>query len=387
MKYVVGYLGNNEFIEESLSKYYNPGENDKIQYLNLSNISEDRLRATAFNGIIYDTSMHDNKVTDLTLDNIIKSNAEIDIMPIINKDKTDPSFDELDELEAEIKIITERYNTSAIPYFVNSERETHLFMHSIFSTLSEKTIRHIEQVKKHMINSKNNILKVLNKVTTILELKDKYTKHHSLRVSNYAKQIGIKLGLPENQIETIAQAGMLHDIGKLAINDSVLLKPGKLDDDEFFHMRSHAEIGEILLDNLFESGEFDDIKDSVKHHHERYDGRGYPDKMEGENIPLHARILCLADSFDAMTTKRTYNNPKTLDEAISDLESNAGQQFDPKLVELFIELLRNEPEKLDITIDNGAIKVKYGPEEDKKVKEEQAKRTRRINEDESPMIK
>ena len=141
------------------------------------------------------------------------------------------------------------------------------------------------------------------------------------------------------------------------------MKPGKLDDNEFFHMRSHAAIGGVLLNNIFPGNEFANVKEYAKHHHERYDGRGYPDKIAGEDIPLGARILCLADSFDAMTTKRSYNKPKKIEDAILDLQENSGTQFDPKVAETFIELLRQEPtmlkETLGITIDKeGYIHVK-----------------------------
>lgn len=370
MKYNVGYLGNNEFIEEKLSKYYNPGEEDKIRYINLSDIPEDMVEATSFNGLVFDTSMHDSPEQNLLIANIINSNPDIDIMPVISIDKNKHGFNELTELEKEVSLISETYGVSTIPYLVDSEREATLFMNTIFSTLSSKTLRNIEKIEEYKLNAQDNMLKALKKVVIALEIKDPYTKDHSRRVANYAKHIAMKLGLSDEEINEIEEAGWLHDIGKLAINDSVLLKPGKLDDSEFFHMRSHAAVGEKLLDSLFENGEFKNIKAYARHHHERYDGRGYPDKIMGENIPLGARILCLADSFDAMTTQRSYNRPKKLEDAIFDLKSNSGGQFDPKVAETFIELLRQEPEKLEeslgITIDeDGYIKVKHGPEIDK----------------------
>lgn len=370
MKYTVGYLGNNEFIEEELSKYYNPGEEDMVRYINLFDIEEHNIEATAFNGLVFDTTMHDDVKQNTIISNIITSNPNIDIMPIISHKNTEKEFDELAELEEEVKLINETYGESTIPYLVDSKREATLFMNTIFSTLSSKTIRNMEKIKEYKLNSQKNMLNALKKVVVTLEIKDPYTKDHSRRVANYAKQVAIKLGLSEEDINEIEAAGWLHDIGKLAINDNVLLKPGKLDDKEFFHMRSHAELGYILLDNLFEAGEFKNIKKYAKHHHERYDGRGYPNKIAGEDIPLGARILCLADSFDAMTTQRSYNRPRKLEDAILDLKTNAGSQFDPKVVDVFIELLRQEPEMLKetlgITVDeDGYIKVEHGPEIDK----------------------
>lgn len=375
MKYNVGYLGNNNYVEKQLSSYYNTGETDKIRYINLQYEDNDSIDATAFNGIIFDTAMHQDNEYNSLIDKIIKSNDDIDVMPIISPTKDVSNFDELTEIENEVKLLEESYGVSTIPYLVNSEREATIFMDTIFSTLSSKTIRNIEKIENYKINSKQNLLNAIKKIIITLEIKDPYTKDHSRRVSNYAKQMAIKMGLPDDEISEIEEAGWLHDIGKLAINDNVLLKPGKLDDNEFFHMRSHASLGGVLLDNLFENGEFKNVKDYAKYHHERYDGRGYPDKLAGEEIPLGARILCLADSFDAMTTQRSYNRPKKLSDAIFDLQSNSGGQFDPKIAEIFIELLKQEPEKLEqtlgITIDeDGYIKVKHGPEINKeKIKE------------------
>ena len=314
--------------------------------------------------------MHDNMQYNSLLDEIITENPDIDVMPIISSVSSHHKIDELGEIETETELLKNKYDVSSIPYVVNSEREANIFMNTIFSTLSSKTIRNIEEIENYKIGARENLLKVLKKIIITLELKDPYTKDHSRRVSNYAKQIAINLGLPDEQVSEIEQAGWLHDIGKLAINDSVLLKPDKLNDPEFFHMRSHATLGGVLLSNLFEDNEFDNIKDYARHHHERYDGRGYPDKISGEEIPLGARILCLADSFDAMTTQRSYNRPKKLEDAIFDLKTNAGGQFDPKVSEIFINLLRQEPEQLKetlgISIDNdGYIQVEHGPEVDK----------------------
>jgi len=368
MKYTVGYLGNNPYIEEEFSKYYNPGEKEKIRYINISNLSEDMLDAISFNGIIFDTSAHEDINQTKIIDNIITSNDEIDIMPIITKKEnyTNP------EILKEIRTIKDKYNISSSPFLVTTKDEALVFSEGIFSTLSEKTIKHMEKVHQYMLNSQKKIVNFISKFACLLEIKDPYTEYHSLRVANYAKQIAIKLGLSEDKIESIYQAGKLHDIGKIVIADSILKKTDKLSDEEFSYMKVHAVIGEQLLEKSFEPGEFLDIKDAVKYHHSRYDGRGYPDKIAGEDIPLEARILCLADSFDAMTTKRTYNNPKTLEQSIEDLTRNAGQQFDPNLVEIFIDLLKNEPEKLDINIKNGVVMVKYASKEEKAFEEKHA---------------
>lgn len=238
MKYNVGYLGNNEYIQNTLSVYSNTSDEEKINYINLLNLDEDQLEATTFNGIVFDTNMHDNMQYNSLLDEIITENPDIDVMPIISSVSSHHKIDELGEIETETELLKNKYDVSSIPYVVNSEREANIFMNTIFSTLSSKTIRNIEEIENYKIGARENLLKVLKKIIITLELKDPYTKDHSRRVSNYAKQIAINLGLPDEQVSEIEQAGWLHDIGKLAINDSVLLKPDKLNDPEFFHMRS-----------------------------------------------------------------------------------------------------------------------------------------------------
>ena len=366
MKYNVGYLGICPELEDKLIDYCYLHDNEKINYININGMNKDLIDATSFNGLIFNTDIHNDEQLDKLINSIIKSNPDIDVMPIIvSKDKGE-NFDSLNEIEKEVSFLKDTTGTSTIPYLINSEREASIFMNTIFSTLSSKTIRSIEQIENYKLGSKDNMMKALKKVVITLEMKDPYTKDHSLRVSNYAAQIAKKMGLPDKEIKEIAEAGWLHDIGKLAINDSVLMKPERLTDSEFSHMRSHAAIGDVLLRNIFQGNEFENVKDYARHHHERFDGRGYPDKIAGEDIPLGARILCLADSFDAMTTQRSYNKPKKLEDAILDLQTNSGSQFDPKVAESFIELLKQEPtmlkETLAITIDNeGYIQVENGP--------------------------
>ena len=366
MQYIVGYYGNNAHMEEQLIEYSNSEKGKRINYLNISDLDSDLIEAISFNGLIFNTSMHESQESNDIIKRIISTNPDIDVMPIISADTSDPNFNALDEIAKENSLIEEENNISTIPYFIGSKREAEIFMNTIFSTLSSKTIRHIEQIKNYKSGAQKNMLKALKKVVIALELKDPYTRDHSRRVSLYAGQIAKKMGLPDEEIKQIQEAGWLHDIGKLAITDSVLMKPGKLTDKEFLHMQTHAALGNILLNNIFEHDEFESIKKYTKHHHERYDGNGYPDNLSGDNIPLGARILCLADSFDAMTTQRSYNKPKKLEDAILDLQENSGTQFDPNAVSSFIELLRQESEMLKETLKiridkDGYIQVNDGP--------------------------
>ncbi len=171
-----------------------------------------------------------------------------------------------------------------------------------------------------------------------VEAKDPYTRGHSDRVSEYSVLIGKYLGLPEEDLKILRIGGLFHDIGKIGVPDSILLKTEKLTDDEYSEIKNHPSIGAHILSN---ASIFKDIIPIVKHHHEKYDGNGYPSKLKGEDIPLFARIAAIADTFDAMTSKRTYRDSLGLDIVKSEIERCKGTQFDPKLADIFLDILNN----------------------------------------------
>ena len=177
-----------------------------------------------------------------------------------------------------------------------------------------------------------------------VEAKDSYTRGHSDRVSSYSVLIGQKLGLSDNDINTLKIGGLFHDIGKIGIPDSILLKDSRLTDDEYSEIKNHPAIGAHILSN---ATIFADIIPIVKHHHERFDGNGYPGKLKGEQIPYLARIAAVADAFDAMTSKRTYRDSLPLDIVKQEIEKNKGTQFDPILADVFLDILNNEYEKIE----------------------------------------
>ena len=189
--------------------------------------------------------------------------------------------------------------------------------------------------KKHEYD-RQFIEQTLKLFANTIEAKDVYTRGHSIRVSIYAKEIAKRLGLPEEEQMNIYYISLLHDIGKIGIKDSILTKPGRLDSDEYAIMKSHVtKSGEILSDFVSLPG----ASEIVRHHHERYDGNGYPDKLKGECIPLFSRIICIADSFDAMTSDRCYRKQLTKEEVIAELKKNSGTQFDPQLVPIMLDML------------------------------------------------
>lgn len=177
-----------------------------------------------------------------------------------------------------------------------------------------------------------------------VEEKDHYTKCHSNRVSEYSVLIGQKLGLSKDDLNKLYIGGLFHDIGKISIPDNILKKETKLTDDEYYRIQSHTELGvEILTKNNV----FKEIVPIVEYHHEKYDGNGYPFKLKGDQIPLMARITSIADSFDAMTSKRTYNNPLSVEKVIEEFKKCSGSQFDPTLTNVFLDILKNEYYKIE----------------------------------------
>jgi putative nucleotidyltransferase with HDIG domain len=166
-----------------------------------------------------------------------------------------------------------------------------------------------------------------------IEAKDPYTKGHCGRVAAYSLILAREAGYPAEGLETLEFGAFLHDIGKIGIKDAVLLKPGPLDDAEWIHMREHPVKGYEIASKI---EMLKPIMSAVRNHHERWDGSGYPDKMKSDDIPLAARIVAIADAFDAMATDRPYKQALSLEECESILRKTAGKMYDPDLIEVFV---------------------------------------------------
>jgi len=176
-----------------------------------------------------------------------------------------------------------------------------------------------------------------------VEAKDTYTRGHSDRVSAFSVLIGKTVGLSDEDLKTLQIGGLFHDIGKIGVPDVILQKDSKLTDDEYSEIKNHPSIGAHILST---ASIFKDILPIVKHHHERYDGRGYPGMLKGEDIPYLARITAIADSFDAMTSRRTYRDSLPLETVISEFERCKGTQFDPELADVFLNILHNRLDEI-----------------------------------------
>jgi putative nucleotidyltransferase with HDIG domain len=193
-----------------------------------------------------------------------------------------------------------------------------------------------EKVQKQSENIQGSLLKTIEALSRTLEAKDPVSREHAQRVIKYSSDLARELALSPQEIENVRIAALLHDIGKLGVSEKILENPHPLQDDEVEHIKRHPLVAEKIL------GPIEDLKEIiqlVKHHHERWDGTGYPDRLKGEEIPLGSRIISLADAYDAMTSSRVYRVPFSPARAIAEIKDKAGSQFDPALVSIFIRIL------------------------------------------------
>ena len=189
---------------------------------------------------------------------------------------------------------------------------------------------------RKQLEYKNITLESIQAIARTIDAKDEYTNGHSTRVGYYSKLIAESLGMKPEEVDNIYYIALLHDIGKIAIPDKILNKPGRLTDEEFAIMKSHTTRGAKILKGI---STIPQIVEGAKSHHEKYDGTGYPEGLKGEEIPYVARIICCADCFDAMASKRVYKEPFSLDTIISEFKRCSGTQFDPKIAEVVVGMI------------------------------------------------
>lgn len=216
-------------------------------------------------------------------------------------------------------------------------------MHALYARSeaerAERSKRSVEQLDHRLEESLQTLseyrVSILQSLSAAVNARDHYTALHSLHVADYAAAIGARLGM-DDRVPCLERAGLLHDIGKIATSDAVLLKPAGLDAQEYEEIKRHPVTGAAII----ESVEFlSDVVPVVRHHHERWDGAGYPDGLAGNEIPAEARVLAVADAFDAMTSDRPYRDGLSLDEARASLLAGRGSQFDPAPVDALITLI------------------------------------------------
>jgi len=196
------------------------------------------------------------------------------------------------------------------------------------------------------LESKERALSIIYALAATVDAKDHYTYGHSKKVSQYAVAIAEALNLSPDKVSTVRAAGLLHDIGKIAVPDQILNKAGPLTEEEFEPIRAHPELGMEILKHVID---LVNCLPAILHHHEQFDGSGYPRGLKGDDIPLEARILAIADVYDAITSIRPYRNQLTSQEALTELRRCAGTQFDPELVKIFCQAIEPLlPKQLEI---------------------------------------
>jgi len=202
------------------------------------------------------------------------------------------------------------------------------------NTIKDKTDKIVSLQKETIVNFESTILALVE----VIEERDSYTGGHSQRIANYSKLIAQRLQCSLDECETIYKAGILHDIGKIVTPDSILLKPNSLNELEYELIQKHVQVGYELLSKI---PMYKEIAEVMVSHHERYDGTGYPNSLKAEEIPFLARIMTVADAFDAMTTNRIYKARMSVDEALEELLSLSGTQFDANIVNVAVEVLKD----------------------------------------------
>ncbi|MBE5871725.1 MAG: response regulator [Lachnospiraceae bacterium] len=207
-------------------------------------------------------------------------------------------------------------------------------------------LNHLQHNLEHEVEKKTKeneslFLNVVSSLAEAIDAKDTYTNGHSTRVADYAKAIARRAGYRGKQLDDIYMMGLLHDVGKIGIPDAVINKPAKLSEEEFEIIKTHPVLGARILGNI---KEMPSLANGARWHHERYDGKGYPDGLKGTDIPEEARIIAVADSYDAMTSYRSYRNPLSQERVREEIIKGKGTQFDPRFADIMIEMIDEDTE-------------------------------------------
>ncbi len=256
--------------------------------------------------------------------------------------------------EVGIIVITAGHDTDAVDECLNAGAHHYFlkpinldeFHHALettarnFCTQKQNTQqrRQLERlVKRKTTLLRQTFISAIDSLVRTLEARDSYTSGHSLRVGEYATDLARRIGIETKQIRQIKLASKLHDIGKIGLPEAILNKTGTLTEEEFRCVQEHPVIGERILSPIVRNRA---VIAAIRSHHERFDGNGYPDGLSGENIPLLARIITIADCFDAMTSSRAYRDAMSVEEALEIIRNGSGTQFDPRFVPPFLDMIR-----------------------------------------------
>ncbi len=299
-------------ISRSFDKY-------NFNYVAAETVKEatDFLKSRSFDVVMSDVRLPDGTGLDL-LDML--NNSLLDVPFIVITASEDKNLMQQALSMGAADFLSKPFNLSNIPTIINRNIKRRMISHSK--------------------NSKKNVsvlLKAIKALISALEAKDKYTSGHSIRVAHYGNLMADSLKLNENDRFTLQLSSLLHDIGKIGLPDAILNKKSSLLADEYHEAKEHVIIGSKIVGNI---DELHDVAAIIRHHHERYDGSGYPDGLRGEAIPFLARVLSIVDSFEAIVSRRNYSEAQSQSDAIKEIEKNAGTQFDPLLVRTFLEITK-----------------------------------------------
>ena len=192
------------------------------------------------------------------------------------------------------------------------------------------------EVEKKTKENERLFMHVVSSLASAIDAKDTYTNGHSSRVAEYSREIARRAGYEEKQLEDIYMMGLLHDVGKIGVPDAVINKPAKLMDEEYDLIKNHPVLGARILGNIKEMPK---LANGARWHHERYDGKGYPDGLSGEDIPEEARIIAVADSYDAMSSHRSYRDPLPQEKVQEEMKKGMGTQFDPRFASIMLQMM------------------------------------------------
>lgn len=281
----------------------------------------------------------------------------MDGFEVIEKIKAQPEYDQIPVIFLTAKADQENeikcFNAGAVD-FIMKPFVPEIMKVRINSALQFSTLLYSFETEVSRKTRENEALtfQAIRAIAKTVDAKDKYTRQHSTRVAKYSREIAIRSGLfSEEEADVIFRTALLHDIGKIGIPDAILNKPDRLTDEEFTQMKTHTTIGaEILKDVTL----IKDVDKAARYHHERFDGRGYPQGLCGEEIPIVARIVGVADAYDAMTSDRAYRKKLPQEVVLSELEKNRGAQFDPVFCDIMIGIMKDGiefPDEEDLDID------------------------------------
>ena len=326
--YKIIAVDKNNSISKALKKMV---KSDKYSLKNCNKISEvlEEIQVKNYDILLLDFSDKPKEKLKV-LQQIRNINQEIYIIVLIDQKIPKSFLKELKDLSVQ-GYCEKNDKLEQLPLFIESAVKSIDQMRTIIN-INEELMQSKEKIEKAYLES-------IETLRFTVEAKDNYTRGHSDRVSEYSVLIGKKLGLSNKDLETLKIGGLFHDIGKIGISDSILLKNGKLTDKEYDEIKSHPIIGKNILSN---AAIFQDIIPIVLYHHERYDGKGYPYGLADKDIPLLARIVAVADAFDAMTSRRSYRNELDIEFVKEELKSKMGTQFDPVVATTFLDVLNNE---------------------------------------------